>query len=62
VYLGDRTHVISSAPGTILHQVAVPPPDRPAAVMQKEPEFLKVVFELRDMVERLQPSTRAGDE
>jgi len=29
--------------------------------MQKEPEFLKVVFELRDMIERLQPSTRAGD-
>ncbi len=61
VYLGDRTYVISSAPGTILHEVAVPPPDRPAAQMQKEPEFLKVVFELRDMIERLQPSTRAGD-
>ena len=29
--------------------------------MQKEPEFLKVVFELRDMIEKLQPSTRAGD-
>ena len=38
-----------------------PPPDRPAHVMQKEPEFLKVVFELRDMIEKLQPSTRAGD-
>ncbi len=62
VYLGDRTYVISSAPGTILKEVAVPPPDRPAAQMQKEPEFLKVVFELRDMIERLQPSTRAGDE
>lgn len=61
VYLGDRTFVISSAPGTILREVPVPPPDRPAAVMQREPEFLKVVFELRDMVERLQPSTRAGD-
>lgn len=61
VYLGDRTYVISSAPGTILHEVRVPPPDRPAAVMQREPEFLKVVFELRDMIERLQPSTRAGD-
>lgn len=61
VYLGDRTYVISSAPGTILHDVRVPPPDRPAAVMQREPEFLKVVFELRDMIERLQPSTRAGD-
>jgi len=47
VYLGDRTYVVSSAPGTILKEVAVPPPDRPAAQMQKEPEFLKVVFELR---------------
>src|SRR5213079_1432825 len=46
VYLGDRTYVVSSAHGTI----------------QKEPEFLKVVFELRDMIEKLQPSTRAGDE
>jgi len=61
VYLGDRTYVISSAPGTILHEVPVPPPDRPAAVMQREPAFLKIVFELRDMVERLQSSTRAGD-
>lgn len=61
VYLGDRTYVISSAPGTILHEVQVPPPNRPAAVMQREPEFLKMVFELRDMIERLQPSTRAGD-
>src|SRR5436189_119552 len=33
VYLGDRTYVISSAPGTILHEVPVPPPDRPAATM-----------------------------
>lgn len=61
VYLGDRTYVISSAPGTILHEVPVPAPDRPAAVMQREPAFLKIVFELRDMVERLQSSTRAGD-
>jgi len=61
VYLGDRTYVISSAPGTILHQVPVPPPDRPAASMQREPEFLKVCFELHDIVEKLQPSTRAGD-
>ncbi len=61
VYLGDRTYVISSAPGMLLKEVPVPPPDRPAHVMQKEPEFLKVVFELRDMIEKLQPSTRAGD-
>src|SRR5207237_4083412 len=48
VYLGDRTYVISSAPGTILQEVQVPPPDRPAREMQREPAFLKVVFELRD--------------
>ena len=61
VYLGDRTFVISSAPGTILKEVKVPPPDRPAHVMQREPAFLEVVFSLRDMIERLEPSTRAGD-
>lgn len=61
VYLGDRAYVISSAPGTILKEVAVPPPDRPARVMQREPAFLEVVFSLRDMIERLEPSTRAGD-
>ncbi|HMJ58432.1 MAG TPA: hypothetical protein VK467_04815, partial [Gemmatimonadales bacterium] len=61
VYLGDRTYVISSAPGTILKEVKVPPPDRPAHVMQREPEFLRVVFSLRDTIEQLEPSTRAGD-
>lgn len=61
VYLGDRTYVISSAPGTILKEVQVPPPDRPAHVMQREPAFLEVVFGLRDMIEKLEPSTRAGD-
>jgi NitT/TauT family transport system ATP-binding protein len=61
VYLGDRAYVFSAAPGTLLKEVAVPPPDRPARVMQREPAFLDVVFGLRDMIERLEPSTRAGD-
>jgi len=61
VYLGDRAYVISAAPGTILKEVTVPPPDRPAHVMQREPAFMEVVFGLRDMIERLEPSTRAGD-
>ena len=30
VYLGDRVYVFSSAPGTILREMAVPPPDRAA--------------------------------
>ncbi len=30
VYLGDRVFVMSSPPGTILRELDVPPPDRPA--------------------------------
>ncbi len=62
VYLGDRTFIISSAPGTILKQMAVPPPDFPARVMQQQPEFMKIVFGIREIMETLESSTRAGDE
>ena len=62
VYLGDRTFIISSAPGTILKQMAVPPPDFPARVMQQQPEFMKIVFDIREIMETLESSTRAGDE
>ena len=62
VYLGDRTFIISSAPGTILHDMPVPPPDFPARVMQQQPSFMKVVFHIRDIMETLESSTRAGDE
>ncbi|HOX46912.1 MAG TPA: ABC transporter ATP-binding protein [Myxococcota bacterium] len=54
VYLGDRCYVFSSAPGTILQEMALPKPERPAAVMQREPEFQKVVYELRDVVQKLE--------
>ncbi len=54
VYLGDRVYVFSSAPGTILREMAVPPPDRPARVMQREKAFLDVVFDIRDMIEKLE--------
>ena len=62
VYLGDRTFVISSAPGTILREMPVPPPDFPARAMQQQPKFMELVFEIRDMMEGLESSTRAGDE
>jgi NitT/TauT family transport system ATP-binding protein len=62
VYLGDRTYVFSSCPGTILKELAVPPPDFPAKEMQRQPEFMEIVYEIRDMVENLESSTRAGDE
>ena len=61
VYLGDRTIIMSPGPGRILQQLQVPPPDRPAKLMQREPEFLQVVFSIRDTVEKLESSTKAGD-
>jgi NitT/TauT family transport system ATP-binding protein len=62
VYLGDRVYIFSSAPGTILREMEVPKPDRPPKIMQREPEFLEKVFEIRDIIENLASSTRAGDD
>jgi len=62
VYLGDRTYVFSSCPGTILKELAVPPPNFPAKEMQRQPAFMEIVFQIRDMIESLESSTRAGDE
>jgi NitT/TauT family transport system ATP-binding protein len=62
VFLGDRIHLLSSSPGTILREIPVPPPDRPAKEMQAEPKFLEYVFDIRDTIENLEASTRAGDD
>ena len=60
VYLGDRTFIMSPAPGRILQQLEVPPPDRPARQMQREPEFMEVVYAIRDTIATLEMSTKAG--
>lgn len=62
VYLGDRAYLMSSSPGTILREVKVPPPDRPAREMQRLPAFLDIVFDIRDSIEQLESSKRAGDD
>jgi NitT/TauT family transport system ATP-binding protein len=62
VYLGDRVYVFSSSPGTILREMKVPGSDRPPKEMQREPAFLKYVFEIRDIIDNLATSTRAGDD
>ncbi len=62
VYLGDRVYVFSSAPGTILREMEIPPPDRPPKEMQRHPAFLERVFEIRDLMDSLKSSTRAGDD
>jgi NitT/TauT family transport system ATP-binding protein len=62
VYLGDRVYVFSSSPGTILREIQVPPPDRPPKEMQREKAFVDLVFEIRDTIDTLEASKRAGDD
>jgi NitT/TauT family transport system ATP-binding protein len=54
VYLGDRCYVFSGSPGTILREMSLPRPDKPAAVLQQEPDFQKVVYELRSEIQKLE--------
>jgi NitT/TauT family transport system ATP-binding protein len=61
VYLADRVYVFSSSPGTILREIEVPPPDRPPKEMQRDPKFVELVYEIRDTIDTLSASTRAGD-
>ena len=61
VYLGDRTYVFSAHPGTILKEMQIPPVNFPAKEMQRRPEFMEMVYEIRDLVESLESSSRAGD-
>jgi NitT/TauT family transport system ATP-binding protein len=61
VYLGDRVYIFSSSPGTILREMIVPPSDRPPREAQRDPKFMERVFEIRDIMDNLATSTRAGD-
>jgi len=54
VYLGDRVYILSNSPGTILREIPVPPPDRPAREMQRDPAFLDTVFMIRETIEELE--------
>jgi len=61
IYLGDRVYVFSSAPGTIIREMVVPPPTHPPKEMLREPEFIERVCEIRDVMDTLATSTRPGD-
>jgi len=52
VFLGDRIYVLSGTPGTIVKQMDLPSPDRPAREMQRDPGFSQTVFAIRDIVEK----------
>ena len=54
VYLGDRVFIFTPSPGTIAHQLAVAPPDRPAREMQAEPAFLDSVRQVRSLLDKLE--------
>jgi len=62
VYLGDRVYVFSSAPGTILKEMALPAAHLPPKEAQRQPDFVERVFEIRDTIDKLSASTRAGDD
>ncbi len=54
VFLADRIYVFSNAPGTLLHEFRVAPPDRPARLMMREKSFQDTVFHVRDILDRLE--------
>lgn len=54
VYLGDRAYIFSNSPGTILREFKLPPPDRPSKEMSRSQAFQEVVYELRDLIEKLE--------
>jgi ABC-type nitrate/sulfonate/bicarbonate transport system ATPase subunit len=54
VFLGDRVYVMGARPGTILRQLEVEPPDRPAREMQREPRFQETVNYIRDLISQLE--------
>jgi NitT/TauT family transport system ATP-binding protein len=60
VYLADRVYIMSPSPGTILEERQIPKPDFSAREMQRHPDFLKTAFEIRDIVEALESSTKGG--
>jgi len=60
IYLGDRVYVFSSAPGTIIREMKVPPPTLPPKDALREPAFVERVSEIRDVMDTLASPTRPG--
>jgi NitT/TauT family transport system ATP-binding protein len=54
VFLGDRIYILSAGPGTIIKEMEVPSPDKPAREMQRQTGFAEIVFAIRDIVEKLE--------
>jgi NitT/TauT family transport system ATP-binding protein len=54
VFLGDRVYIMSNSPGTILEEMKIEPPDRPAQDMLRVPRFLDTVHYIRDKITQLE--------
>jgi NitT/TauT family transport system ATP-binding protein len=54
VYLGDRVYILSASPGTLVREIVVDPPDRPAKEMQRESKFQDTVYYIRDLITSLE--------
>jgi NitT/TauT family transport system ATP-binding protein len=61
VFLGDHILIFSNSPGTVLKELRVPPPDRPSIEMQRERKFMETVLGIREIIDQLESSNRAGD-
>jgi NitT/TauT family transport system ATP-binding protein len=61
VYLGDNILIFSSSPGTILKQITVAPPEKPAKEMQRDPAFQETVYGIKEIIDGLESSQRSGD-
>jgi NitT/TauT family transport system ATP-binding protein len=61
VFLGDRIYIMSSSPGTILQEIHLPKPHKSARELARDPVLQEEVFRIRDIVEALESSQRAGD-
>ena len=61
VFLGDHVLIFSSSPGTVLKELRVPPPNRPSIETLRDRQFQDVVGGIRDLIDKLESSSRAGD-
>src|SRR5580698_8192487 len=57
VFLGDRIYVLGGSPGTIIKEMELPSPDRPARETQRLASFNETVFGIRDIVEKCEAPT-----
>ena len=59
VFLGDRVHIFSNSPGTILKEMRLEPSAKPSKDMQREPKFQETVSYIRDLIIQLEEERRA---